>query len=129
MIKIENPSMRVDLMTFLESLSNYEYQMNCWVRGNCPMGVEDNFDMSVHFFFDDTGLAQDASSLIGYLLYDETEAELITNVCHAINILFDKYGTKLKDDEYLNKPEWQGILNTAQIAYFSLLNKNSQNFE
>ena len=112
--------MRVDLMTFLESLSNYEYQMNCWVRGNCPIGVEDSFDMSVHFFFDDTGLAQDASSLIGYLLYDEIEAELITNVCYAIDTLFNKYGTTLSDDEYINKPEWKEILNTAQIAYFSL---------
>ncbi len=118
MITIENPFMRIDLISFLESLSDYEHQKNCWVQGNCSIGIEDCFDMSVHFFFDDSGLAQNASGLLGYILYDENEVKLIANLCMTIKEILNKYGTNLTDDEYINKPEWVDVL---QIAKSSLL--------
>lgn len=116
--------MREQLIDFLLCLSDMEYQKECWVKGNCPSGVQwDNFDLAVHFFFDDTDLASNAKIQIGYFLRDENEANLVRDLCNKIDIIFDEYGTELSDNEYINLPEWKEVLRAAKKAHSFISNR------
>lgn len=112
------PAMRKELLEYLAGLSDPEYQKKCWVDGICPTGIEhDEFDYAVHFLFDDTTLSSDAKSLIGVFLKDESEANLVQSVCEKIQAVFNKYGTNLSDQEYIDCPEWRGVVSAARNAY------------
>ena len=111
------PEMRNQLITNLESLSDWEYQKNCWVLKECPEGVEnDDFDLSVHFLFDDTELASDPESTIGFFLKDKIEAQAVKSVCDELDKIFDKYGLDKTDEEYINLVEWGKIIESASKA-------------
>lgn len=112
------PEMRNELISNLEGLSDLRYQQDCWVNGRCPAPVEyDCFDLPVHFLFDDTDLHCDPESLIGDILKDKKEAELISDVCVAIDNIFQKYGTELSDQEYLELSEWVEVLRSSKTAF------------
>ena len=55
--------------------------------------------------------------MVNILLFDEKEADLIKDTMDLINELFDKYGVNLSDAEYIAKPEWPGIMASAEKAY------------
>jgi len=115
---IRLPYMRLELLNYFQCLADEKYQWQAWVNHQFPPDVQwDAFDEPVHFLFDDTRLADDTIGQIGWTLYDENEVELVAAVVHAIQALFDKYGTELTDDQYLLKPEWQAVLATAKTAY------------
>lgn len=119
------PMMRVELITSLESLSDKIYQQAYWVNGECPTGTIDCFDLPVHFLFDDTDLATDAQSCIGYFVRDEDEAQAITALCKTLDDIFDKYGTELTDAEYIVLPEWDNVISQAKFA-LDTVNNNKQ---
>ena len=111
------PEMRSELLDYLEGLSNYSYQMSCWVNRNCPDDIEnDELDYAVHFLFDDTALSSDPNKLIGYCLRNEGESRVVKEVCEAIEAVFSKYGYRLTDAEYIELPEWQSVIDRASIA-------------
>ncbi len=121
------PEMRRELINYLLGLSDPDYQKNCWIDGICPAGVEhDEFDYAVHFLFDDTDLCSDAKSFIGVFLKDEKEANLIQKLCEHIEVIFDKYGTELSDEEYINCLEWGFVVTAAKEAYLALLASSAQ---
>lgn len=114
--------MRDELIEYLQGLSDKEYQIKYWVNLDCPEGVEDSFDLAVHFLFDDTSLSSNPEKTIGVFLKDEKEANSIKVLCDEINAILDKYGTKLPDKEYINCPEWNNVLKLAKIAYDTVTN-------
>jgi hypothetical protein len=115
------PDMRHQLVTNLKSLSDWEYQKKCWVLKECPEEVEnDEFDLSVHFLFDDTELASDPESAIGYFLKNKIEAQAVKSVCDELDSIFDKYGYKHTDDEYINFAEWHNVIESATKALIIL---------
>lgn len=112
------PEMRNELISYLLGLSDLQYQLDCWVNNVCPTGVQhDDLDYAIHFLFDDTELATNAENLIGYILKNEYEASLIRELCLRIQQIFDKYGTHMSDQEYIDCPEWGGVLDSARVAY------------
>ncbi|MBT5109021.1 MAG: hypothetical protein HOM25_10085 [Rhodospirillaceae bacterium] len=113
---INLPNMRVQLIGCLESLSDLAYQKKCWVLDKCPVGVQDNFNLSVHFFFDDTSLSENPHLLVGVCLRNENEAQAIQQVCQMIDKVFDEHGLDKSDEEYINCPEWGAVLNSASEA-------------
>lgn len=111
-------NMRMELIEHLRALSDYDYQIDCWINGKCPDGIEhDELDYLIHFIFDDTELAVNPKRLIGLLLKNENEANLIQDVCNKIEFVFIKYGTNLTDDEYIKCPEWRKVVDAARLAY------------
>jgi hypothetical protein len=111
------PAMREELRSALESLSDRSYQLAAWVNKVFPPGVVyDEFSNPVHFFYDDTRLSTDASSAIGVFLFDEREASAVREVVSALDRVLDRYGTTLKDAEYISKPEWDSVLQAAKMA-------------
>lgn len=116
------PEMRQNLIAYIRGLSDIEYQWHCWVRNECPEGVAfDNLDQSIHFLFDDSQLADDAEGMIGYVLRDKTEAAVVSEVCRRLDDLLDRYGTQLSDEEYISKPEWTNVLESASRAHALLV--------
>ena len=100
------PEMRNQLIVTVEALSDFAYQKECWIKDNCPPPVQhDNFDLAVHFLFDDSGLDDDVKGMIGYILKDDNEADLVSKLCKAIDEVLIKYGNDLTDHEYIHKPE------------------------
>jgi len=114
---IKYETMRNELIGYLEGLSDLDYQRNCWVKQICPPPIQaDDFALSVHFFYDDTELSTNPHTLIGWILYDESEVEAIRKLTFSIDIIFEIYGTVLSDEEYIGKPEWSFVLEAATHA-------------
>lgn len=122
-MNLEFPWMRLQLISCLQSLSNKDHQMECWVKHNCPSGSIDCFDISIHYLYDDTMLAENASSYIDQIFFDETEVEVIKQLIKALDAIFEKYGLKAKDEFYVSAPEWGEVLYAAKTA-LELLQKN-----
>lgn len=107
--------MREELISHVSALSDKKYQENSWVNAVSNSGiVHDEMDYAIHFIYDDTCLAEDPSKAIGWFLVDESEASASRNLVSALNIVFDKYGTKEDDAFYINSPEWGFVLECAK---------------
>ncbi|GKX58676.1 SCO4402 family protein [Leminorella grimontii] len=122
--QLKYPEMRKELIDYLHGLSDREYQQRAWVEGRRPGGGHDELDYAVHFLFDDTDLASEPASLIGWILTGKDEADAVANVVGALDIVFDKYGTGLEDREYLVKDEWDDVLFMAKNAKEVLLSSH-----
>lgn len=86
------------------------------VEGNRPNGGYDELDYTVHFLYDDTELASDPASMIGWILLSLDEVNAISNVIKALDVVFNKYGLNLTDKEYIEKDEWANVVEMAKIA-------------
>lgn len=115
--KLKYPEMRAELLSYLKGLSDKDYQVSCWVNRKCPCGVmHDEFDYVIHFLFDDTVLSKDPEKLIGYCLQDTIEARAVKAVCDALDSLLKTHGTGLSDAQYIELPEWGGVMSEALYA-------------
>ncbi|MEX5593958.1 SCO4402 family protein [Pseudomonas orientalis] len=121
--ELKFPSMREELISYLSGLSDLDYQYQAWVERSSPSLDYDEFNYTVHFLYDDTSLAENASDWIGLVLRDEKEVRSIENLVSALNVIFDKYGTELSDREYLEKNEWLWVVNASKDALSILLSK------
>jgi hypothetical protein len=111
--ELKYPSMREELIDYLRGLSDRDYQYQSWVYDKCPGGGHDELDYAIHFLFDDTDLATDPESDIGGFLLNKKEAELMANLIDRLNYIFDKYSLNLADREYIEKPEWEDVIQAA----------------
>lgn len=112
--------MRDELISYMKSLSDKKHQEQCWVLKNCPKGSNDELDYSIHFLFDDTALSERPQKLIGDILLNEHEAELVKAVCEHIDMILNKYGSELSDEEYISTQEWKNVLSSSKTALYVL---------
>ncbi|PIT09874.1 hypothetical protein BGI30_06480 [Snodgrassella alvi] len=108
--------MRQELVSYLCALADKNYQYMSWVKNDRPNGGHDELDYTIHFLYDDTDLAENPESMIGWILTSQEEAEMISNVIRALDTLFEIYGTELTDKEYLEKNEWNDVVDAAKKA-------------
>ncbi|MDR7150514.1 hypothetical protein J2W49_002472 [Hydrogenophaga palleronii] len=124
MIQVKYPEMRKELEAHLQALADPAYQRRVWVDGQAEGAVHhDEFDYAVHFLYDDTQLASDALSTVGWILIDAAEAECITALVRSIDVVFERYGTKLSDAEYIELPEWHSVIQAAKTAVADLVRR------
>lgn len=123
-IKIDFPEMREELIEYIKGLSDLEYQKEYWgkVHPTNP-NFYDDFNQTIHFLYDDSNIAQDPDSWIGLVLISQEESSLIKTLNNQIECLFKSYGTKLSDEDYMNKPGWKNIISTSQKLYFAFTTK------
>ncbi|MDT4331552.1 SCO4402 family protein [Methylomonas sp. MED-D] len=82
-------NLRNELIFYLKGLSDAEYQRSCWINHDYQSGIEyDEFDLAVHFLFDDTTLSSESESWIGLCLKNKEEAFKVKRVCDAIGVIF-----------------------------------------
>ncbi len=120
------PLIREELFRVARVLADTSYQQQVW-RSYSPTTPQayDDFDMVVHFLYDDTNLADSSQSAIGDILLNEKEALGCSEIIAAIDFLLDRYGNALSDAEYISKPEWNNIVVAAQKLY-SLLQQGEE---
>ncbi|SDP94998.1 hypothetical protein SAMN05216303_1184 [Rhodoferax sp. OV413] len=117
MNQLTSPEMRKELVSYLQGLADPEYQRRVWIGGQSEGDVKhDELDYAVHFLYDDTALATDARSTIGWILKDASEADSIAAVVASIEDIFVKHGTKLSDAQYIELPEWKAVVANATAA-------------
>jgi len=127
--EVKYPSMRAELVEYLRGLSDRDYQQSAWVEHNYPPPVKyDDLDMAIHFLFDDTNLSDDAEDSIGWFLYDESEAGLVSAVTRALDAVFDKYGLGESDEFYIHTKEWDAVLTAARAAHSALVARDPGHF-
>jgi len=113
---VEFPYMRTELISYIKGLSDKNYQYNEWVLHKGESCTYDEFDYTVHFLYDDTDISENADDYIGSIFLDKKEADSVRNIVEKIDIIFDKYGLELSDEEYIEKPEWNDVIEAAQKA-------------
>jgi hypothetical protein len=87
-------------------------------QGEYPDGVVYGcLDYAIHFLFDDTSLADEPEKLIGYILANQKEVELIRGVTAALDKLLFELGTDKSDTEYLSSPLWNEVVKASKKAY------------
>lgn len=117
MSDIKYPEMRKELVSHLRALADPDYQQRVWVGGGRDDDVQhDEFDYAVHFLYDDTRLAGDPRSMIGWILRDLDEATQIEVLVGVLEGVFQKHGTALSDAQYIALPEWPSVLGAARDA-------------
>ncbi len=124
---LKHPWRRNHLINYLETLSDKEKQTRRWVQHIYPPAIPyDDLDYTIHFLYDDTWLADDPVATIGYLLLNHREANLVKKLIEAFEVVFAKYGMHKTDEEYINCPEWQAVIDEAK-KLLDLIKQNDSN--
>jgi len=114
--------MRSELIDYLNSLADLDYQRRVWVNGErFDKIVHDEMDYAIHFLYDDTDLASNPKDTIGWFLLNDEEADIIAKLVAAIDRIFLIYGMDLSDNDYISAPEWVDVLVAAQNAKNKIL--------
>lgn len=88
---LKYPSLRKELIDYLQGLSDKEYQYHAWVNNERPGGGHDELDYAIHFLYDDTNLARDPFSTVGWILKSSEEVGLISDLIRNLDSVFNKY--------------------------------------
>lgn len=113
------PEMRANLRAFTESLADEAYQKRTWIEHQ-PSAAYDTFTDVVHFFYDDTKLADDPDQCVGWFLRNAAEAGAVRALLSALDALFDELGTEQPDEAYLRAPGWPRVVRRAGELVASL---------
>jgi hypothetical protein len=120
------PWQRDNLIYYLEILSDKAKQQQRWVEHIYPPGVVyDHLDYCIHFLYDDTALADDPEVTLGDILVNQDEANQVRSLIGTFEIVFDKLGMTKTDEEYINSPEWQGVVEAASRLLKFIKENNS----
>lgn len=123
--EMKYPHMREELIGYLHSLADKEYQLAVWVRDEpYPDVVHDELDYAIHFIYDDTCLGSDPGEAIGWFLKNDLEAQSIRNLVRCLDSLFATYGMNLEDAQYIEKPEWLDVMDAASSCEALLLSSH-----
>lgn len=120
--RIKYPDMRMNLIAYIESLSDLEYQRQYWGKAD-PKNPDfyDDFDESIHFLYDSTDIATDPKSWLGLVLRNDKEVTLVSALTESIEKLFQEHGLDLADEKYMETKEWTLILNNAKALHNELI--------
>jgi hypothetical protein len=127
MITLAYPHSRGDVESAVEGLADINLQKRAWIErrprpsGECPRFVD-----AIHWLFDDSGLADGPYTCIGYILYDDQEAESLVGLMKQLVDLLNKYGKSKPFTIYFNTPEWPAIVATANDCLRLLTLNNSK---
>jgi len=115
---VEFPWMRAELLENLYDLSDRDFQRRIWIEHKYPHeNYYADFDMVIHYLYDDTQVATDPYDWIGAVLRDEREAEAMVPVGRAIDRLLDELGKDKTDKEYIESPLWDDVVRAARAAF------------
>ena len=87
--KLEFPFYRSELVGYLEDLARMEpATMEPFLQEGRDSGF---LDFLVHFFFDDTEIAEDPESLIGEIFHNRDEVEAVRPVTAALDAILESH--------------------------------------
>lgn len=113
--RLELPFVRRELISHMETLSDPDEQRALWIEHRPYKGAQfGTFDTVIDFLHREYDLADTPYDFIDEVLVDENEASLLKELDRKLDILFERYGGKLSDAEYIAKPEWQDVILAAR---------------
>lgn len=95
-----------DLQFFWRRAELLSFLKDC--RDRTHYETEDEINFDVHFFFDDHDFADDPEGLIGYILFDDKEVDLI-------KAFVSEYGKVINLD--FKTVDWAPVMASASHAY------------
>lgn len=112
------PHRRHSLVWYLYQLADPQFQQDKWIDGQ-PDGTGNlyGFSFVVHFFFDDTDLAEHPETTLGDILLDELEVSAVGDVGCTLSQVYDQVGPGKADLDYISFPSWQKVVDSAHKAY------------
>jgi hypothetical protein len=84
-----------------------------------------NMDFVIHFLYDDTGFNDDTEGMVGIALVNHDEANHVRNLINALDIIWDKYGMEMSDEEFINCPKWPQVIEAAN-QLLTLIKENDR---
>jgi hypothetical protein len=121
MSEVRFPQMRDEVVGAVQALADPEYQQRVWIRHELPQpDYYDDFTLNIHILYDDTRVLEVPDETVGDVLRSPAEAAAMAPLAQRIDALFERYGTDLSDQEYLDTPEWPAIVRAAQTALATL---------
>jgi hypothetical protein len=110
---IKHKERRENLIVYLTDLATYPFKFK--VQGNEKI-LDMDIDDIIHFFFDDTQLANNTAHELGWILESKEEIHIIKELTTTLDKILDKYGVYLLNTDYIYKPEWKNVIYTTQKA-------------
>jgi hypothetical protein len=121
MSEVRFPQMRAEVIDAVRALADPEYQRRVWIRRELPQpDYYDDLTVNIHILYDDTRVLEEPADTIGDVLRSPGEAAALAPLAQQLDALFERYGTDLGDEEYLDTPEWPGVVRAAQSALAAL---------
>lgn len=116
-MKLKFYDSRQTIMQSLLDLSNKNLQQSKWINPNYPYSFWSNLANYIHVFFDDFGLEEKQEELIGIILIDEKECQVIRDLLNALKKVLAEIGVEQPDTAYINSPLWDEVVKRAQSAH------------
>jgi hypothetical protein len=113
---LKYPEMREELIDYLQSLSDREYQIRIWVNKNFPTPKYfDSLTMTLQLL-EDLGVFRDPEKLIGTIFKNQEEVTALARLSRALDFVFSLYGNDLPDSIYIQSSEWDDVISEATAA-------------
>jgi hypothetical protein len=111
---------RDELIGHLQTLSDLAYQRRVWVNKDFPPAVEyDEPDLTIHFLYDETGIADEAENLLGVVFKNQNEISAMKKLIEKLNLVLEKFDIGfISPAEFINAPvpEWKSVIDAAKAA-------------
>jgi len=114
---------RLELILCMQDLSSAEIQRSIWVDQNYD---QSKYDKSPYSYYDmlilDLNLDDSADDLVGRILKNQHEADVVGATCHLFREIYDEIKGDLEDPSTIMKhPKWPKLMGAADEAYIVLL--------
>lgn len=120
-VPVAYPVMRNELLMTLRALADPTYQQNIWVERNFPNETfYDDYDMAIHTLYDDLGLDDEGCMQVGFVLCNQTVADLVHEVIVALEHIFDTLGVDSDFEVIRRSNGWPEVIRSARVAYTEL---------
>jgi hypothetical protein len=114
-------SMRHDLLLCLQSLSDAEYQRQCWINRQCPPGMEyDNIHIVLSFLLDDTFFLFKPEDEVGRTVDRIDQAQSVQTVSRLLYVVLNEVGHSARDENYIASARWDEVIASAKDALSKL---------
>lgn len=110
--KLKFPSKRRELISLLTEMSDVVVQQSLWINHNDKNA--NGIDEVIHFFFDDTDLADSPENEVGYIV-NENELRILKDIIVKISSLISKIGDK-ESYYYMQDIEWRDVVDLSRKA-------------
>lgn len=115
MTDVKYPEMRSELISYLEAICRLGKPT---IADHNPL--EQALDIAIHFIYDDTALADDASSTIGWFLSNDNEAELSRKLVASIDCFLEVHGVDSTSFDRFSTKEWGELVRRSNALLESL---------
>jgi hypothetical protein len=111
---------RDELIGHLQTLSDLAYQRRAWLNKDFPPGVEyDEPDRTIHFLYDEAGIAEETENLLGTVCKNQNEISALKKLIEKLNLVLEKFDIGfINPAEFINPPvpEWEAVIDAAKEA-------------